>query len=241
MKTKLIYAVVVFVTFNCSLLTFNCVAQTAYITNTGDITVSVINIATNNVMATIPVGSGPFGVSVSPDGSKVYVANFDGTVSVINTATNNVSATITVGTNPEGISVSPDGTKVYVANAGTNTVSVINITTNTVSATIPVGIGPTAFGNFISSYTTGFASLIIEPENINLYPNPTSDKITISNNETSKETHVSIIDIQGKLIMDNKFRNQNLLEFDVSGIAKGIYLVKVQTDNCVETKKLVIQ
>ena len=38
----------------------------------------------------------PFGISVSPDGSAVYVANSGvGTVSVINTATNAVTATIT--------------------------------------------------------------------------------------------------------------------------------------------------
>ncbi len=43
----------------------------------------------------------PFGVAVTPDGSKVYVAN-DGssTVSVIATATNTVTATIPVGSSP---------------------------------------------------------------------------------------------------------------------------------------------
>ena len=48
-------------------------AQTAYITNHGSSTVSVINFVTNTVSATIPVGSNPLGISVSPDGSKVYV------------------------------------------------------------------------------------------------------------------------------------------------------------------------
>ena len=91
----------------------------------------------------------PYGVSVSPDGSKVYVANsgyeyeYAGTVSVINSATNTVTATITVGYgDPDGISVSPDGSKVYVANDNANTVSVINTATNTVTATIPVGADP---------------------------------------------------------------------------------------------------
>ena len=43
-----------------------------------DYTVSVINTATDTVSATITVGTEPFGVSVSPDGSKVYVANYSG-------------------------------------------------------------------------------------------------------------------------------------------------------------------
>ena len=55
--------------------------------------------------ATIPVGY-PVGVAVTPDGSKVYVANVDSnSVSVINTAKNTVTATITVGTNPVAFGV----------------------------------------------------------------------------------------------------------------------------------------
>jgi YVTN family beta-propeller protein len=69
-------------------------------------TVSVIDVATNKVIATIPVGAAPFGVAVTPDGSKVYVANGDfsalaGTVSVIDTASNTVSGLpIPVGSDP---------------------------------------------------------------------------------------------------------------------------------------------
>ncbi len=60
---------------------------------------SVIDTATNTVIATIPVGVQPAGVAVSADGSKVYVANHRqaGTVSVIDTATNTVTATIPFG------------------------------------------------------------------------------------------------------------------------------------------------
>jgi DNA-binding beta-propeller fold protein YncE len=43
----------------------------------------VIDTATNTVIATAPVGTGPQGVAVTPDGSKVYVTNTgDNTVSV---------------------------------------------------------------------------------------------------------------------------------------------------------------
>jgi YVTN family beta-propeller protein len=99
----------------------------------------------------IPVGSEPWGVAVSPNGSKVYVGNQNSNdVSVIDTATNTVVATIPVGSFPAGIAVTPDGSKVYVANnVGSNTVSVIDTATNTVSATIPVGSNPIAFGIFI--------------------------------------------------------------------------------------------
>src|SRR5262249_13188841 len=52
-------------------------------------------------------GSTPFGVAVTPDGSKVYVANSgDGTVSVISTGTNTViGSPIPVGSQPLALGV----------------------------------------------------------------------------------------------------------------------------------------
>jgi YVTN family beta-propeller protein len=115
----------------------------AYITNTGSNTVSVINTSTNTVVTTVTVGSGPQGVSVSPDGSRVYIANFSSnTVSVINTSTNAVVATIGVGSSPTGVVVSPDGSRLYVANRYSDNANIINTSTNTVVATVGVGANP---------------------------------------------------------------------------------------------------
>jgi len=70
-----------------------------------DNVVSVIDTATNKVVATVRVGNRPNGVAVTPDGKQVYVANFgNGTVSVIDTITKppSVVATVTVGGAPSG-------------------------------------------------------------------------------------------------------------------------------------------
>ena len=113
----------------------------AYIANNQSNNVSVINTNTNSVVSTVKVGSQPWGVCVSPDGTKTYVTNNnDSTVSVINNITNTVIATIRVGSDPTGISVSPDDTKVYVLNNGTSTLSVIDATNDTVITTISLGI-----------------------------------------------------------------------------------------------------
>jgi YVTN family beta-propeller protein len=54
----------------------------------------------------INVGSNPYGIAVTPDGSKVYVANeVDNTVSVIDTATNTVVAALPVGHTPVAFGV----------------------------------------------------------------------------------------------------------------------------------------
>jgi YVTN family beta-propeller protein len=54
----------------------------------------------------IPVGSDPYGIAITADGSKVYVTNAaDNTVSVIDTATNTVAAVLPVGQEPIGFGV----------------------------------------------------------------------------------------------------------------------------------------
>jgi len=110
----------------------------AYVANSTDGTVSVIDTATNTVVATVPVGASPQSVAVAPDGAFAYVANFGsspGTVSVINTTTNSVAATIQVGNAPDGVAIAPNGTFAYVSNIGDNTISVIDTFTNSVTAT----------------------------------------------------------------------------------------------------------
>ena len=119
--------------------------------------VQVIDTATQNISATVPIhgdagwaiGWNPAAaIAVSPDGTRVYVTslfrvaidtfNHD-SVSVIDTATNTVIGDpITVDFEPVALVVSSDGKRVYVGN-GNGTVSVIDTTRNAVTATIPVG------------------------------------------------------------------------------------------------------
>ena len=120
----------------------------AFITNLNSNTVSVINTGNNNVTATVPVGTNPMGVTVSPDGARTYVTNTKygdrGTVSVIDTAINKVTATVDIGYkySPCGIAITQDGKKLYVADRDVKGVSVIDTSTNTVTATVPVGTNP---------------------------------------------------------------------------------------------------
>ncbi|MGK2887773.1 MAG: beta-propeller fold lactonase family protein [Rhodococcus sp. (in: high G+C Gram-positive bacteria)] len=115
----------------------------AYICNSEGANVSVVDIATNTVTATVAVGAHPYGVAVTPDGARVYVSNVNSnTVSVISAANNTVIATVTVGSYPYGVAVTPDGSRVYVANGESYNVSVISTATNTVIATVAVGGRP---------------------------------------------------------------------------------------------------
>ena len=135
-------------------------APFAYVTNLGDYnqrgyyydmnyngtvptpTVAVIDTATNNVTARVPLGGGwPVGIVVNPAGTKLYVASAAidvCTVYVIDTAANTVSAKVNIGSSyPSGITVNPAGTRVYVPKQRDNTdISVINTATNTLMAPI---------------------------------------------------------------------------------------------------------
>ena len=123
-------------------------APFAYVTNSGSHTVSVIATATNTVVATVPVGSTPRVVAITPDGSHAYVTNqVDNTVSVMATATNTVVTTVPAGTQPFGVAITPDGSHAYVTNLFSGVVAlkevkVIATATNTIVATVSVGMGP---------------------------------------------------------------------------------------------------
>jgi YVTN family beta-propeller protein len=93
-------------------------APFAYVSNFDDDTVSVIDTAIDETVATIAVGNGPDGVAVSADGTRVYVTNSHGaSVSVIDAAASSVIATITTPTVPVAIAIHPTDARAYLAHS----------------------------------------------------------------------------------------------------------------------------
>ena len=126
-------------------------APFAYVTNLLSNDVTVIDLASNQVVTTIAdVGNEPVAAVSSVDGKYVYVASSSSnTVSIIEVSTNTVIDTLNVGNKPSQLAASPDGKYVYVINNRSNNVSVIDTSTNTVTGTISVGQEPegVAFAN----------------------------------------------------------------------------------------------
>lgn len=92
---------------------------------------------------TLPKGSRPMRVRVSPDGSKLYTSTGrGGSVVVLDAKNYNVLNTITVGQRPWGIVVSPDGKYLYSANGPSNDVSVVDLATNKEIARVKAGDSP---------------------------------------------------------------------------------------------------
>lgn len=107
-----------------------------YVSNLNSASVSVIDIPSLTVKATISVGIEPFKMVSSKDGKKIYVtcrkSNY---VSVIDTETHTVSKTIKTGDSPTGIAINSDGSRVFVTNNESRTVSVIDTKNDTVIQT----------------------------------------------------------------------------------------------------------
>ena len=105
--------------------------------------VSVIDIPTRTVVATVDVGALPNDLAITPDGATAYVVNaWDANVTPIDTATNTAGTPIDVGTSPNGIAITPDGATAYVTNNNDSTVTPIDIATNTPGTPIAVGSSP---------------------------------------------------------------------------------------------------
>jgi predicted alpha-1,2-mannosidase len=116
---------------------------TAYVSDYSDDSVTPISLRTDAAGPAIPVGSGPDGEVVTPDGRELFVANNNSdNVTVINTATNEVTATIPVGRVAADVAVTPDGKTVWVSDFGDGTVTPIDTATNTAGTPIAVGTQP---------------------------------------------------------------------------------------------------
>jgi YVTN family beta-propeller protein len=122
----------------------NTHSEYAYIPSGRSGYLSIFNTTTDKIEDNyVYTGRDAEGVTVSPDGSKVYVTNgYLNILSVIDTKKNNIISKVNVGENPIGVAISPDGKKVYVANNFNNNVSVIDTSKNEVLYSIDVGINP---------------------------------------------------------------------------------------------------
>ena len=111
----------------------------------------------NTKVASIPVGSGPYGIA--GNGTYAVVAESQtGRVDIINLSTNTLlSTSIFAGTNPSMVAVTPDGTLAYVTGYGNNgansTVYAVSLNASSNFTTTSVSVGSGPIGIAIASNT----------------------------------------------------------------------------------------
>ncbi|MBM3237912.1 DUF1326 domain-containing protein [Candidatus Poribacteria bacterium] len=132
----------------------NPYTRMAVVANTGDGTVSLIDLTTQKVTKTIPVGKGTTGPAINPYTNIAIVANMeDNTASIIDLASGTVKKHIPVGKTPVCFGMDVVRNIAVAANMGSNDVSVIDLTTEKVIKTIPVGAMPACMHWDVNPYT----------------------------------------------------------------------------------------
>jgi YVTN family beta-propeller protein len=115
----------------------------AYVANQGDNTVTVIDVATSQPIASIATGgSSPFSVQVSPDGSQLYVGNNDNTMLIVDAATLAITKTVIVGFATNAFAVNNSGRFLYASSFASGQVTEIDIFTGNVVRTFDLGGTP---------------------------------------------------------------------------------------------------
>lgn len=102
---------------------------------------------------------------------------------------------------------------------------------------------PNGTGNFViqsptynaNNQTLSAQGFEINKNQLTYFPNPTSGMVTI-NNGLSPIKNISVYSLQGQLLLENSYSNQNEITIDLSRYTKGIYFVEV---NQTTTLKLI--
>jgi YVTN family beta-propeller protein len=114
-------------------------APFAYVPNEGSGTLSVIDIATDKVVAEIAAGTKPRGTVVSADGRLAYVSDQpNNRLVLVDLEARKASGQIALGESPEGVGISPDGRWVAAAVEESNDVVFVDTQTKAVAFVVKV-------------------------------------------------------------------------------------------------------
>ncbi len=77
-------------------------------------------------------------------------------------------------------------------------------------------------------------------DGIKVYPNPTNGMVTVALTGNTLSTTAILTDMRGKVI-DSKTTDEKSIQFDMSGLAAGIYILNVSADGKLYTEKIVVE
>lgn len=93
-------------------------------------------------------------------------------------------------------------------------------------------------------FGSGIETVLNAEFSASLSPNPCYDKFALRiNSDKSLKMWINVYDIYGKLIISDQVQTlgQSVFEFDTEMLNKGVYLIKIETQNSTKTLKLIKQ
>ena len=113
-----------------------------WVANAGDKTISVIDVATRKVVATLPSTGSANRLKITVDGKYAFVSDLGGTeMLIVEVASRKPYKTLAMGGSSEGLLMSPDGTRVFTTLNNRDSVAVIDLTTMRVVGEVKTGRG----------------------------------------------------------------------------------------------------
>ena len=148
---------------------------TAFVANHFGQSIGEIDLATNRLVAIIPIVGDPLTVVVSPDGSRVYATNNGSSLFAIDPATRSVIRTITVSRTPYGMAFHPTQPILYVGGRDGQAVTLIDTRTDAVIGEMLVGGRP--------------HNLVVSPDGTELYVANEAGSLDVFSLTTNLRTH----------------------------------------------------
>jgi YVTN family beta-propeller protein len=136
-----------------------------------------------NVTA-IPVGKGPEGFDLSPDGKEVWAANSGGgSVSIIDVAMKKVTATLDLETNRSNrLKFTPDGNLVLISDDGGAGLVIVDAATRKVRTRLKLGRGP--------------EGIVVQPDGLKAY-------VALSGENAVAVIDLKTLEVAGKIATGN--------------------------------------
>ncbi|NMH89212.1 T9SS type A sorting domain-containing protein [Flavivirga algicola] len=177
--------------------------------------------------------SGPITYTITYTGADaVTLANGDISLNTTGTATGSIAVTGS-GTATRTVTISS------ISGDGSLGISIAADTASDTAGNSALAAGPSA--TFTVDNTLNVQSDILANE-LNIYPIPAQNIITISSETSLGLQNVKLFNLQGKLILSKKLdTNSNTNAIDISLMPSGLYLMHISSKNGFATKRIIKQ
>jgi hypothetical protein len=210
-----------------------------------------IGCATNTTVSGVPFANVVQGFAywVSTPGTGTYAFGLgpSATVPIVLNANETVRLGFSFNTVTGEVRWKGPGVDIAWMGTATNPVVTVGIQPGEVDFLVTAGTGnvvaDSSFFDNLVVRASATDTLLAVAENslvntFSVYPNPANDIVTISSNEV-KMNVIEMTDINGRVVKNVNLNGVNESQLNISDLAQGVYMLKINSENGVSTKKVI--